>query len=225
MTIDFPQLTQDKVANRTQEPIFSFAQQSPVQKFGNSQKKKQKQPSPVVGKPAPCPIIVEKTSSASKISKFNVFLLSKDTRSDDSNSTACKFCFNSIMNLAKASTLGLGYIILMVLTILVRLGARLWQSVFCWMTLRLAIPFGHLINQIWNVPSQIHSPFWHQHCFGFGFWGVGSLLPCYESADSSIQNHTSLASLAAHNLAHSNKIFHQFVDFIVQYQLNPGHLA
>ena len=54
---------------------------------------------------------------------------------------------------------------------------------------------------------------------------MDSLLPHYESANNLIQNHNSLASSAAHNLAHSNKIFHQFGDFIVQSQSNPGHSA
>ena len=61
---------------------------------------------------------------------------------------------------------------------------------------------------------------------GSGIREMNSFLPHYKSANNLIQNHNnSPASLAVHNLAISNEFFHQFRDFIVQSQSNPGHSA
>ena len=64
--------------------------------FGNSPKKKQEQPHWIVEKLEPCPIVLEKSSSSpSKLSKCNDFLLLKATKLDDSisNDGELFFCF------------------------------------------------------------------------------------------------------------------------------------
>ena len=80
----------------------------------------------IVEKQASWPIVLEKTSFSNKLSKCNDFLLSKDTKSDDTISKADKPFFDFIMDLATAFALGLGYIILMALIIPFPFGARLW---------------------------------------------------------------------------------------------------
>ena len=186
--------------------------------FGNSPEKKQEQPSSIIEKPAPSPIVLEKTTSSSKPSKCNDFSLSKDTRSDDSISNADKLFFDFIMDLAKAFALGLSYIVLMALTILVPLGARLWQSIFWSNNLKIS-------NLKWYQVKSI-CLFGIGIVLGSGIREMNSFLPHYKSANNLIQNHNnSLASSAAHNLAISNEFFHQFGDFIVQSQSNTGHSA
>jgi hypothetical protein len=54
-------------------------------------------------------------------------LLLKATKLDNSISNEDELFFRFILELAKASALGLGYILLTAFTIRVPLGARLWQ--------------------------------------------------------------------------------------------------
>ena len=151
----------------------------------------------------------------SKLSKCNHVSLSKVTKSYDS------IFFGFILNLIKACALGFAYIILMVLDILVPLGARLWKSIFLTNDLEIDNSFQayHQSKSKWNQVKSI-SLLGIGIALGSGFREMDSILFHRDSAHNLIQNHNGLASLAAHKLAHSNKIFQQFGDLIIQSQLN-----
>jgi len=151
----------------------------------------------------------------SKLSKCNHFSLLMVTKLDDS------IFFSFILDLIKACALGFACIILMVLDILVPLGARLWKSIFLTNDLEIDNSFQayHQSKWKWNQVKSI-SLLGIGIALGSGFREMDSILFHRDSAHNLIQNHIGLASSAAHKLAHSNEIFQQFGDLIVQSQLN-----